>query len=52
MPEWIPVAIALVVGAMILRLMLALIDREPPPRYRDPNLSERERDEDFWDRQW
>lgn len=52
MPLWLDIVIALIVVAAGARLFLVWIDREPPTPWQDPSLPERERDEDFWNRQW
>lgn len=52
MPLWLDVTIAMAIAALGLRVLLVLIDREPPSPWQDPNLTTQERDDDFWDRQW
>lgn len=52
MPDWIVTVAAVILGVAIIRAMMAWINRTPPPPWRDPKLSEREKDEAWTDWQW
>lgn len=52
MPDWLITIAVVIVSAGLFALLIIDTTRAKPPRYRDPNLTERERNEDFWDRQW
>lgn len=52
MPDWLIAAAVVIVSAGLFALLVIETTRAKPPRYRDPSLSEEERNEDFWDRQW
>lgn len=52
MPDWISTVAPWGISALIFAILIIWINRSPPPAYRDPGLSESERNEDFWDKQW